>query len=226
MLTSAVENLLNRNLGASPRARELCADLAGRRLAIEVRGTPWRFTVESLGLSIQLARAAPFGGTESGSAERGAAESETTADAHVSGTPFGLAQLARDAPEAVVQRGEVRISGDTETAQKFRELARLLRPDVEEELARMLGDVPAHRVWQLARGAFRWGRRAADTTVRNVAEYLAHERRDLVPRAEAEVFLQGVDRLREDVDRLEARLALLERPAADAPAAGEPGDRA
>jgi ubiquinone biosynthesis protein UbiJ len=48
--------------------------------------------------------------------------------------------------------------------------------------------------------------------VRNVAEYLGHERRDLIPRAEAEQFLQGVDSLREDVDRLAARIDLLTRP--------------
>ena len=48
--------------------------------------------------------------------------------------------------------------------------------------------------------------------MRNVAEYLAHESGDLVPRAEAEVFLEGVDRLREDVDRAAARVdALLAR---------------
>jgi ubiquinone biosynthesis protein UbiJ len=45
--------------------------------------------------------------------------------------------------------------------------------------------------------------------VRNVAEYLAHERRDLVPRAEAEDFYRSVERLREDLDRLEARAGLL-----------------
>ena len=45
--------------------------------------------------------------------------------------------------------------------------------------------------------------------MRNVAEYLAHERADLVPRAEADQFTAGVDRIREDVDRLEARINLL-----------------
>ena len=57
--------------------------------------------------------------------------------------------------------------------------------------------------------AFSWGRRAAATAVQNVAEYLAHERADLVPRAEADQFTAGVERLREDVDRLEARIKLL-----------------
>ena len=49
------------------------------------------------------------------------------------------------------------------------------------------------------------------TAVTNVAEYFAHEKRDLVSRNEGEQFLRGVDTLREDVDRLEARLALLTR---------------
>ena len=55
-----------------------------------------------------------------------------------------------------------------------------------------------------------FGRRAAQTGVRNVAEYLAHERGDLVPRAEAEDFYRGVERLREDLDRVEARVHLIE----------------
>ena len=43
-----------------------------------------------------------------------------------------------------------------------------------------------------------------------MAEYLAHERGDLVPRAEAEDFYRGVERLREDLDRLDARTRALE----------------
>ena len=56
-----------------------------------------------------------------------------------------------------------------------------------------------------------FGRRAADTTLRNLAEYLGHERADLVPRHEGEQFLRGVDTLREGVDRLQARLDVVAR---------------
>ena len=38
MLTQAIENLLNRNLPRSPRARELCETLAGKRVQVEARG--------------------------------------------------------------------------------------------------------------------------------------------------------------------------------------------
>ena len=49
-----------------------------------------------------------------------------------------------------------------------------------------------------------------DIQAQNVGEYLAHESGDLVPRAEASAYLQGVDALREQVDRVAARVNALE----------------
>jgi ubiquinone biosynthesis accessory factor UbiJ len=194
MLTQAIENLLNRNLPRSPRARELCEALAGKRVRIEARGLRWVLVAEALSSSIKLTK-----------------EDEGIApDADISGSLMNLAALAGSHPEEVIQRGDVTIRGDAEVAQKFRELAMLLRPDVEEELSKLIGDTPAHQALRLVKIATGFGRRAAQTSVRNVAEYLAHERRDLVPRAEAEDFYRGVERLREDLDRLEARTRLIE----------------
>ena len=60
-----------------------------------------------------------------------------------------------------------------------------------------------------------WGRAARESVARNAADYLAHESRDLVPRAEAEGYFSGVEALRSAVMRAEARLAqLAERLAA------------
>jgi len=47
-----------------------------------------------------------------------------------------------------LRRGTVEIRGDVEIAEKFQELLRLLTPDLEEELALLVGDVPAHRAGQ------------------------------------------------------------------------------
>jgi ubiquinone biosynthesis protein UbiJ len=204
MLTSTLENVLNRGLPRSPRAQQLCAELAGRRVAITIAPVQSAgggyVLVESTGVSLKLS----------------AVSADTLAnappDATITGGPLSLLALSGSAPEAVLQRGDVRIDGDAELAQKFRELTLLLRPDLEEELSLVLGDVPAHQLGRFARAAFGWTRKAAATTVRNVGEYLGHERRDLVPRSEAEQFLQGVDTLREDVDRLAARIDLLTRP--------------
>jgi ubiquinone biosynthesis protein UbiJ len=191
MLTNTIENVLNRGLPRSPRARELCAGLKGRRVAVDVRGVS-RVLVESTGDSLKLSR-----------------DAGTPADAEVSGGLLALMALSGPTPEAVIQRGDVEIRGDTEVANAFRELARLLRPDIEEELALIIGDVPAHQLGRFARSAIGWSRRAASTTVRNVAEFFAHERGDLVSRPEGNQFLKGVDAVREDVDRLEARIEIL-----------------
>lgn len=198
MLTESIENLLNRNLPRSPRAQELCAALAGKRVRVEARGVGWVLTAECLKTSLRLTKNDP-----------------APADAEISGSPFSLAALAGDDPEEVIRRGDVTIRGDAELAQRFRELAALLRPDVEEELSRLIGDSPAHHVLRLVQTVTGFGRRAAYTGVRNITEYLAHERRDLVPRAEAEDFHRGVERLREDLDRLEARTVSLEQAGKD-----------
>jgi ubiquinone biosynthesis protein UbiJ len=125
--------------------------------------------------------------------------------------------LLQGTPEEVLQRGDVQIRGDAELAQKFRELALLLRPDLEEDLSQVLGDVPAHQIGRFARAAFGWTQKAAATSVRNMAEYLAHERQHLVSRPEGDQFLKGVDRLREDVDRLDARVGALSQKLARDP---------
>jgi len=192
MLTRTLENLLNRGLPRSPRARQLCAELAGRSVAVELRDL-LRLSIASTGTALTVSRA------------------DAPADATLSGGALGLVGLLGESAQAVLQRGAVRIGGDTELAQKFRELLKLLRPDPEEELATVLGDVPAHQLARLARHGLAFGRRALATGLVNAAEYLGHERAELVPRAEGEQFLRGVDAVREGVDRAAARLEILAR---------------
>jgi ubiquinone biosynthesis accessory factor UbiJ len=199
MLTQTIENLLNRNLAESPGARTLCHELKGRRLRVIATGPGWRLDVESLGTSLRLERDAN-------------GEAHTT----VMGSPVSLLTLAGPQAEDALRRKDLRIEGDVEVANRYRALLKLLRPDIAEELARVIGDSPAHQVLRFARAALEFGERTASTTVRNAAEYFAHESRDLVSRAEAEDFFGSVDRLREDLDRLEARLTLLQQRAAPA----------
>jgi ubiquinone biosynthesis protein UbiJ len=192
MLSATLEKLLNRGLPRSPRARQLCAALSGRSVAIVVPDI-LRLRVSSNGQTLTVLR------------------DDAPADATLRGGALSLLALASESAQAVIQRGDVAIGGDSEVAQGYRELAQLLRPDLEEELSLLIGDVPAHQLGRLARLAADWSGRAADTTLQNLAEYLGHERGDLVSRNEGEQFLRGVDALRESVDRLQARLELIAR---------------
>jgi ubiquinone biosynthesis protein UbiJ len=65
-------------------------------------------------------------------------------------------------------------------------------------------------VANIARGFLDWGRRASGSLTTNVVEFLQEEGRDVPTRVEVEEFLEGVDHLRDDIERLEAKLARLE----------------
>jgi len=144
------------------------------------------------------------------------AGAEGEADAVISGSPWALMELLAGGVKSTggasaEGRASTQIRGDAEIANRYRELFALARPDFEEELSRWTGDVPARRMSQFARAAFSWLRGGARTAGQNIAEYLQEESRDLVNRAELEEFLLGVDQSREMADRIEIRLARLER---------------
>jgi len=202
-----IESLIDRTLARasmraqaeSTRARALLGELCGRPLAVQIEGTPWQqqpLILQSNGTALHLL-----------SADAAAA---APAAARLIGAPLSLAALLSDA-EGVIRRGDVRIEGDAQLAQRYRELALLLAPDLEHTLSGVLGRSTAHLIMGAARGATETARHAADTSLRNVAEFLAHESGELVSRQEAEHYLRGVEQAREQLDRLEARLDSLMR---------------
>jgi ubiquinone biosynthesis accessory factor UbiJ len=194
---ASVEALVNRSLGESMQATAAAHQLNNTSLQIEVDGL-WRIRAAVSADRLMLMTA---GETAAG---------ETTADASISGTPLALFQLlAGDLHRK--GRAAARIRGDAEIASRYRELFALARPDLEEELSRVVGDMPARRLSQLAQAALSWVRKARQTAGENIAEYLQEESRDLANRPELEEFLLGVDQARETADRIEARLVRLEQ---------------
>ena len=88
--------------------------------------------------------------------------------------------------------------------------------DWEEHLSRLVGDVVAHEVGGAARAARAFGRRAGRTAEQNLREYLQEEARLLPTRYELKELLDAVDVLRDDVERLAARVERLRRRAGGA----------
>ncbi len=93
---------------------------------------------------------------------------DESADALLSGTPLALLSLMREAPADVIRRGDVTLTGNSDVAQQFQELALLLRPDLEESLAGVIGDVPAYGLGQLLRKGLDYSRATARTAGLNV----------------------------------------------------------
>ena len=196
---AAVESLLNRSIEGSIKAAAAAGGLNRTSLRIDIDG------LSSIRAAVAAGRLAL------------AAGGGTHADAVISGSPASLLRLL--ASGAAAQAGAtpdgarvaVRITGDAEVAARYRKLFGLARPDWEEELARLVGDLPARRLALAARGALAFAAKVRRTAGENLAEYLTEESRDLVSKPELEEFVLGVDQLRETADRVEARLARLER---------------
>jgi ubiquinone biosynthesis protein UbiJ len=197
---AAAEAVLNRSIGGSSQAAALARRLEATSLQVEINGmTRIRAAVFSGRLAL-LTGDAMLGGTPL-----------PPADAEISGSVPALLQLLKSARPAQQSQASLQIRGNAEIANLYRELFAAARPDMEEELSRWVGDMPARRLSEMAKSVRTWARRARRTAGENIAEYLQEEARDLVTKTEMEEFLRGVDGVRETVDRIEARLGRLER---------------
>lgn len=123
----------------------------------------------------------------------------------IRGTPGALFASAVS-EEGRRTAGRIHIEGDAHLGQAVERLVRRLKPDWEEPLAQAFGDVAGARIARTLREGAAWGQAAGWSLAEQLTEYLRDERRHLVTRAEMEAFVNEVDRLREAVDRLEARL--------------------
>jgi ubiquinone biosynthesis protein UbiJ len=202
---ASAEALLNRSIDASSQAQALARRLQGTSVQIDIEG------ITRIRASVHQERLALMTGDDAGAAHAGGAGAAYgAADATLSGSVPALLQLLKGGASRQPGAAAVRILGDAETANLYRELFLLARPDPEEELSRWIGDIPARQLSQLAGHALRLARRVRRTAGENIAEYLQEEGRDLVNKTELEEFLRGVDELRETADRIEARLGRLE----------------
>ena len=194
-LSAAAERLLER------AARE--SSSVGRKLEA-LEGRSFRVRVEGLGLDLTL--------RAEGGRPRVIENDSRAADVTVRGTPLDLLRLARQRNIASRLHGSgVELTGRVHVAEQFAEVLKLALPDLEEEAARFVGDIPAHRAGQAVRAFVSWIRKTARSLELDTAEYLTEENRLLPTRYEIEALLTAVETLRDDVERAEIRLERLER---------------
>jgi ubiquinone biosynthesis protein UbiJ len=192
-LFAPVVAMIDRQIAESTPARELCEKLDRKSVAVRVRDT---------GLSVYLR-------VEDGRLGFGSAD-EPEPDVVITGGLLALGRLATDAGEELIRNGTIELQGDATVAGDFRSLLRYGRPDWEETLSGVAGDVAAHGIGEALRNTARWGRRARQTMAQNIGEYLQEESRSLPSRYEVDAFRDRVHEIRDDVARLDARIARLE----------------
>ena len=200
-LAGCVASAVNRLLTLDPETAEGLAELEGAALEIHLRDVERciRLWPRSSGVAVELLAS-------------DAAEPLPARHVRISGPPATLLRLAAsgESLEGTLPGG-VSVSGDVRLAHRLRELLRSADLDWEEPISHLLGDSVAHEIGRGVRGALAWTRGAADTLLLDVGEYLREERRGAPDRGQLEDFVTEVERLRDDVERLQQRIARLTR---------------
>lgn len=190
----ALEAALNRALALDPETREGLRALDGRRLAL-------RLATPALALQVHV---------DGGRLRVGPAEGEE-ADLSVRATLRGLlAQLPFMRRDDAPPVGALRIEGDADLARRLQRLAERFDPDWQQPFVAAFGDIAGVQVAQVFATALRGARSAAGVVATNTSDFLQHESRDVLSRAELDAFFDDVDGLRDDVERLAARIARLQ----------------
>lgn len=190
----AVEPVFERALAFDEAARGRVERLEGQGLEIHVTGLDWHIHLVPAAGRLLLTD-----------------DPETPPAATIAGPPASLVALATTGGTRVLFGGTLYVSGDVQVAKAYKRLFDTLDPDREEALARVMGDIPAHETARLLRAAGSRASRIGADRRTDLRAWLIDELEALPARAEIDDWMNAVDRLRADADRLAARVHRLER---------------
>jgi ubiquinone biosynthesis protein UbiJ len=186
----ALSKAVNTALALDPESGQRLKKLQGKVITIEF--LPVRFTFQCVftaaGIEIQK-------------------EQQLASEAVIRGTPLQMlgAMLSKDNRQRFFAEDLI-IEGNAELAQQVVDLFDEMEIDWEEQISRVVGDVPAYHAGRLLRGATQWLRKTTDSLSENVNEYVHEEARWVPAREALQDYFNDIDALRMDVDRAEARI--------------------
>lgn len=122
---------------------------------------------------------------------------------------FASAALFRLLAEPSAIFSAAHLTGSATLAETLAFVFRNLRWDIEADIADVVGDIPARRIAQAAGAGLAWHRAAIARLGANISEFATEESRLVVPAREVAEFASAVDRVRDDLARLEKRVARL-----------------
>ncbi len=202
LLLAAAERTLNGLLARDPAAPSRLARLAGQRLLLRLEHPELALAIHFHGGGLDLLR--PDDPAEE------AYDAVVEVDAETLGALLGGASMER-----LMFQGRLAVRGRIPLLEATRDLLLDLDLDWEGELARWLGDIPAHSLAEGLRRLGRFGLRTREEFCADLSEYLVEEARLLPGRPQLEVLRDHLTELEVASDRLEARLARLHRRLAD-----------
>jgi ubiquinone biosynthesis accessory factor UbiJ len=192
----ALELALNRALALDSETQDALKSLHGQRVALILSTPP-------LALQIQV---------EDVALRVGPVESAVEPELRVRTTLGGLlGQLPMFREAAKKPSGKLRIEGDAELAQRLQRLASGFSPDWQLPFVQVFGDVVGVQIANAFTVAIKQAKHAGVNLAETAAEFVTEESRDVVSKAELAAFHDDVDALRDDVERMAAKVARLRR---------------
>ena len=188
-----LETVINRYLALDPEMLDKMAAFTGKVIKLDIVGLNKQLYLFPDARGVQVSM-----------------EYDGEADTTLRGSPIALFKMGLVSNAAnMLLKGEVEISGDTRLGHQFKNVFSQMDIDWSEPLANLVGDAAAYQIQQTGKQIGRWGKDTARSVSTSFSEYLQEESRDVLTETELEMFYDAVDELRNDVDRLAAKVAQL-----------------
>ena len=195
-LLAGVELGLNRVLALDSTALPRLARLSGRVIELDCTAPVLQLFILPSGEGLQLA---------------GQWAGET--DCRLRAPATSLLRLATGKDKtAVLHSPQVELDGDSAVLLELAGILQDLELDWEYELSRWLGPLASQLLGSHIRSRANWTGQTLDSLRLNLADYLSEESRSLVGQREADARFAELDRLKLDLDRLDARIERIIQP--------------
>lgn len=197
MLFSLLEFASNKALEYDSASLARLQKLQGKTMTLHIKKIDQSITLTSQAEGLEFTSQAP-----------------EKVDVVLSTTIGAMIKISRDGLEnAELESGELEMSGDPIIGQRFAQVIADLNIDWETMLAEKIGEAPARTVSMVASHTKEFAQESR-SKLHEFVEHLIKEDMQLVAsKTDVTSFLDGVDDLRADVDRLAARLDRLVRNA-------------
>lgn len=193
LLLPALETIINRALKCDPTALQKLATLKNQ--VIKVECTDWQFTffivIERQNLQFH---------------QRYFSQENTLIKSTLNNF---LHVFIKGADPKTLFDYPLDISGNTHNLEVLRDIFKNIDLDLEEKLSHVIGDVAAYRIFAHARKSKKFLKNTSEDLNAQIKEYIYFEAKYFPTRKKVEKFYQDIVRLRDDVERLEARIEMM-----------------
>lgn len=193
---AALEDMLNKALDLDPATRLQLNQHIGRSILVNVQ-------FPHLSILVFL---------DEGKVRLTPAEDHLSheANATVTASSFDLIKQALNKEQVISQSG-LQIEGDVFFLHELQKISHQIDIDWEFGLSQFVGDISASQIGQGVRSLFDFAKQAANAFLNNSSQFLREDAQILPKKWQVDDYIEEVQELRSDIERLEARIILLQQ---------------